>query len=64
MLQKLTKSSTDKALFGICGGIANLLDVSSFVVRLLFIFTSSVSIWVYLFLAWELRDMTGQDCKK
>ncbi|MBS4207427.1 PspC domain-containing protein [Bacillus sp. FJAT-50079] len=56
MLQKLTKSSTDKALLGICGGIANLFGISSFIVRLIFIFTSSVSIWVYLFLAWELRD--------
>ncbi|MGP4082545.1 PspC domain-containing protein [Pseudalkalibacillus sp. R45] len=56
MLQKLTISSTYKALFGICGGIANLLGVSSFIVRLLFLLTSSVSIWIYIFLTRELRD--------
>ncbi|WP_377890258.1 PspC domain-containing protein [Alkalihalobacillus sp. R86527] len=56
MLQKLTKSSTDKVCYGICGGIANLVGVSSFIVRLPFVLTSSVSIWIYFFLAWELRD--------
>ncbi|KAB8127372.1 PspC domain-containing protein [Gracilibacillus oryzae] len=56
MLQKLTRSSTDKAFLGICGGIANLFGISSFIVRLIFLFTASVSIWVYIFLSWELKD--------
>lgn len=59
MLQKLTKSSTDKALFGICGGIADFFGISSFIVRLIFIFTYSVSIWVYVFLAWALKDKSA-----
>ncbi|NSL53085.1 PspC domain-containing protein [Calidifontibacillus erzurumensis] len=56
MLQKLTKSSSDKVFLGICGGMANLLGISSFIVRLIFLFTFSVSIWVYVLLAWELKN--------
>lgn len=56
MLQRLTKSSTDKALFGICGGIANYFGISSFIVRLIFIFAASISIWVYIFLSLALKD--------
>ncbi|WP_458413256.1 PspC domain-containing protein [Schinkia sp. CFF1] len=55
-MQKLTKSSTDKALFGICGGIADFFGISSFIVRIMFLFTASVSIWVYIFLVWALND--------
>ena len=56
MLQKLRLSSTDKALYGVCGGIANFFGISSLVVRLIFCVTASVSIWVYLFLVWDLKD--------
>ncbi|MGG3889649.1 PspC domain-containing protein [Metabacillus fastidiosus] len=38
-MNRLTKSSTDKALFGVCGGIAEHFGISPFVVRLIFIFT-------------------------
>ncbi|MCK0473248.1 PspC domain-containing protein [Halalkalibacter sp. APA_J-10(15)] len=56
MSQKLTKSSTDKALFGICGGIAHFFGISPFIVRIIFIFTASASVWVYIILAWALED--------
>lgn len=56
MGQKLTKSSTDKAIYGVCGGIADFFGISSFIVRLLFLFTASVSIWVYVFLLWALKE--------
>jgi len=53
---KLRKSSTDKALTGVCGGIAEFFGISSFVVRLIFIFTSPASFWVYVLLVWSLKD--------
>lgn len=56
MSQKFTKSSTDKALYGVCGGIAEYFGVSSFIVRVVFLFTSGVSFWIYLFLVWFLDD--------
>ncbi|GGK03645.1 hypothetical protein GCM10007063_27460 [Lentibacillus kapialis] len=56
MQNKLRKSSTDKVLYGICGGIAEFFGISPFVVRLIFFFTASVSIWVYIILVWALDD--------
>lgn len=56
MGQKLMKSSKDKALYGVCGGIAEFFGISSFIVRLLFVFTASVSFWVYVFLLWALKE--------
>ncbi|QXE00635.1 PspC domain-containing protein [Terribacillus sp. DMT04] len=55
-MRKLFKSTTDKTLYGVCGGIAEFFGIPSLIVRLLFIFTSSVSIWVYLFLVWSLDE--------
>ena len=54
--KKLRKSSTDKAVYGVCGGIAEFLGISSFIVRLIFIVTATVSIWIYLLLLWGLKD--------
>lgn len=54
--QKLTKSSTDKAMYGVCGGIAAFFDISSFIVRVIFIFTAGASFWVYIFLVWGLDE--------
>lgn len=56
MSQKLRKSSTDKALYGVCGGIAEFFGISSFVVRLIFFVTASVSVWVYILLVWALDE--------
>ncbi|WP_077326563.1 PspC domain-containing protein [Virgibacillus siamensis] len=54
MQQKLTKSSTDKALYGVCGGIAEFFGISSFAVRLIFFFTGSF--WLYIILIWALKE--------
>jgi len=43
MKEKLYKSSTDKKIFGVCGGIAEYFGFKSSVVRLLWV----VSIIVY-----------------
>lgn len=56
MSKKLTKSSTHKALYGVCGGIAEYVDVSPFIVRVVFLISSGISFWVYLFLVWYLDD--------
>lgn len=56
MKNKLEKSSTDKSIAGICGGIAEFFGISSFIVRLIFLFTLSVSFWVYIILAIALKD--------
>lgn len=55
-MQKLTKSPTDKALFGVCGGIAEFFGISAFIVRLIFFFTSPASFWIYIILVWSLKD--------
>ncbi|MFD1851333.1 PspC domain-containing protein [Oceanobacillus bengalensis] len=49
-MDKLMKSSTDKALCGVCAGIAQFFSIDPLIVRLIFIFTP-VSILVYLLLA-------------
>ena len=49
-LNKLTKSSKDKSLFGVCAGIADYYGISPFAVRLLFIFIP-ISVAIYLILA-------------
>ncbi|MBO8155071.1 MAG: PspC domain-containing protein [Bacillaceae bacterium] len=56
MPKKLTKSPADRAIYGVCGGIAEFFGISSFVVRLVFLFTVSVSFWVYILLVWSLDD--------
>ena len=45
------KSRKDSKIAGVLGGIANYFGISSFVLRLLFVFTGMGSIWLYLFLA-------------
>ena len=56
MSKKLRKSSTDKALYGVCGGISEFLGISSLIVRLIFIVTATVSVWIYILLLWGLKD--------
>lgn len=55
-MKKLTKSPTDKALYGVCGGIAEFFGISSFIVRLIFLFTSPASFWIYVILVLSLED--------
>ncbi|WP_010649874.1 PspC domain-containing protein [Oceanobacillus massiliensis] len=56
MSQKLKKSSKDKALYGVCGGIADFFGISPFAVRLIFFITASVSVWIYIVLLWSLDE--------
>ncbi|QTM98108.1 PspC domain-containing protein [Sediminibacillus dalangtanensis] len=44
MTKKLAKSANDKAIYGVCGGIAEFFGISSFIVRLLFFLTASTSV--------------------
>ena len=50
MKKQLCRSKTDKMIAGVCGGIAEYLDVSSTLVRVLFFF-SGIGILAYLIIA-------------
>ncbi|CAH2715955.1 hypothetical protein BACCIP111895_03139 [Neobacillus rhizosphaerae] len=52
---KLRKSSTDKSITGVCGGIAEYFSISSFAVRLIFIFLPA-NILIYLILTNAMSD--------
>ncbi|MHA6253343.1 PspC domain-containing protein [Oceanobacillus sp. CAU 1775] len=57
ILKKIRKSSTNRSLYGVCGGIAEYFDLSPFLIRLLFIFTPlPISLLVYIILANILED--------
>lgn len=56
MSKKLRRSSTKKALYGVCGGIAEFFGRSPFAIRILFLLTASVSVWIYIILIWALED--------
>jgi phage shock protein PspC (stress-responsive transcriptional regulator) len=53
-MDRLTKSKTNKMIFGVCGGIANWTGIDSSIIRLGFIlgaiFTGSILFWIYLLL--------------
>lgn len=57
MKKRLEKSSRDKAIYGVCGGIAEYYGVSSFIVRLLFLFLGFPLLFVvYILLAYLLPE--------
>ena len=53
MQNKLRKSSNDKVLSGVCGGIAGYVGISSMGVRILFLLLP-VSVLVYFVLAFSM----------
>lgn len=55
-MNKLCRSTNDRVLMGVCGGLAEFFSFPTILVRLLFILTSSVSVWIYLLLAWKLDE--------
>ncbi|MCK6257797.1 PspC domain-containing protein [Fictibacillus sp. KIGAM418] len=55
MNKKLRKSFTDKSISGVCGGIAEYLGVTSFLVRLIFILLPA-NLLIYIILANTLHD--------
>lgn len=55
---KLYRSSSDKKIFGVCGGLADYTNIDSTFYRLLFIFLAimgSLGIWAYLIMALVLQ---------
>ncbi|MDL4842342.1 PspC domain-containing protein [Aquibacillus rhizosphaerae] len=52
---KLRKSSTDKSISGVCGGIAEFTGISSFAVRLIFILLPA-NFLIYIILANTMPD--------
>ncbi|WP_044339330.1 PspC domain-containing protein [Rossellomorea aquimaris] len=55
MKNKLKKSRTDKSISGVCGGIAEYFGISSFGVRLLFLFLPA-NVLIYLILVNTMPD--------
>ena len=51
----MKRSSEDKVLAGVCGGIAEYIGISSLAVRLIFVFISP-SIILYILLAMFLPE--------
>lgn len=56
---KLKRSSRDKSLNGVCGGIAEFFGISSFGIRLIFIFTMPLSLIIYIILSNRLDENTS-----
>ncbi|WP_332633994.1 PspC domain-containing protein [Halalkalibacter flavus] len=54
--RKLRKSSIDKSISGVCGGIAEFLGISSFFIRLIFILFLPANLLIYIILANTLPD--------
>ncbi|MBS4198177.1 PspC domain-containing protein [Bacillus sp. FJAT-49732] len=54
-MNKLTKSSKDIVLQGVCAGIAEFFGISPLIVRLIFIFTPG-SLLIYILLALTLPE--------
>ncbi|MGV2939242.1 PspC domain-containing protein [Mesobacillus sp. LC4] len=56
MKNQLKKSSTDKSISGVCGGIAEHFGISSLAVRLIFILLPGFNILIYLILVNTMAD--------
>ncbi len=54
--QVLRKSSTDKSIMGVCGGIAEYFGISSFAVRLILILLSPANLLIYIILASTMSE--------
>ena len=53
-MNRLTKSSKDKMIFGVCGGLSDWTGIDSSIIRIGFvlgsIFSGSLLFWIYLLL--------------
>ncbi|MED1918657.1 PspC domain-containing protein [Brevibacillus sp. NPDC058079] len=56
MKRQLKRSSTDKSILGVCGGIADFFGISSLIVRLIFIVLIPVLGVVYIVLGNVLEE--------
>ncbi|MCR8969640.1 PspC domain-containing protein [Facklamia sp. 7083-14-GEN3] len=53
-MQRLTRSSSDRRIFGVCGGIAEYFNIDSTLVRLIFLiamFSGGVGFFPYVLMA-------------
>lgn len=59
-MSKLTKSLSDRNLFGVCGGLSKYTGIDVSLIRILFVVgaicTGSIVLWVYLILALVLPN--------
>ncbi|MCT4786920.1 PspC domain-containing protein [Exiguobacterium aestuarii] len=55
MQRTLRKSATDRSIAGVCGGIAEYVNISSFEIRLLFVFLPA-NFLIYILLANLMKD--------
>lgn len=48
--KRLTRSTTDRKIAGVCGGLAQYLNVDPTVIRILFLFAllTGLGFWLYL----------------
>ena len=61
--KKLTRSSSDRVILGVCGGLANYFEVDPVIVRVIFVLLalgSGFGILLYLILAIALPSDTGE----
>ncbi|MBT2663339.1 PspC domain-containing protein [Bacillus sp. ISL-45] len=56
MKNKIKKSSTDKSISGVCGGLAEYFGISSLAVRLIFVLLPGANILIYLILVNTMDD--------
>ncbi|WP_308421784.1 PspC domain-containing protein [Paenibacillus radicis (ex Gao et al. 2016)] len=52
----MRRSSRDKSIQGVCGGIAEFFGISSFSIRLIFILTMPASLIIYIILTNSLDE--------
>lgn len=50
MRKRLTRSRKNRMIFGVCGGIAEYLDIDPVIVRLIFLFFG-VTLFLYIVMA-------------
>ena len=51
MEKRLCKSKRNKIIAGVCGGIAEFFNISPFIIRIIFVFSSGATVFIYLILA-------------
>ncbi|PAD80981.1 PspC domain-containing protein [Niallia circulans] len=56
MNRKMRKSQINKAIYGVCGGIAEFFGITPLGIRLIFIITMPVSILIYIILVNSMSD--------
>lgn len=59
-MKKLTKSSTDIKIAGVCGGVAEYFEIDSTIVRVIYLIFTFIGagspVLLYFLLAWIIPD--------